>query len=93
MVMASHAGRRLDLGQTSRDLAIKRQLLELGEGQVAEAVMPAHEFGLVIGCGQVDVLAFSSSGLTLKVSGPILVVSFFSLSPFPDNKLLACMVR
>ncbi len=45
---ASGAGRRLDLGQTSRDLAIKRQLLELGEGQVAEAVMPAHEFGLVL---------------------------------------------
>jgi hypothetical protein len=55
---ASHAGRRLDLGQTSRDLAVKCQLLELGEGQVAEAVMPAHEFGLVVNCGQVDMLVF-----------------------------------
>ncbi len=55
---ASHADRRLDLGQTSRDLTVKCQLLELGEGQVAEAVMLAHEFGLVIDCGQVDVLVF-----------------------------------
>ncbi len=45
---ASRAGRRLDLGQSSWDLAIEGKLLELGEGQVAEAVMPAHEFGLVV---------------------------------------------
>ncbi len=45
---ASRAGRRLDLGQSSWDLAIDGKLLELGEGQVAEAVMPAHEFGLVV---------------------------------------------
>jgi hypothetical protein len=75
---ASRTGRRLDLGQTSRDLAIKRQLLELGEGQVAEAVMPAHEFGLVVDCGRVDMLVFLKLGLTSKVSGPILVASFFS---------------
>ncbi len=63
---ASHAGRRLDLGQTSRDLAIKHQLLELGEGQVAKAVMPAHEFGLVVNCGQVDVLVFLKLGINVK---------------------------
>ncbi len=63
---ASRAGRRLDLVQTSRDLAVKRQLLELGEAQVAEAVMPAHEFGLVINCGQVDVLIFLKLGINVE---------------------------
>ena len=48
---ASCAGRRLDLGQSLWDLAIKRELLELGEGQVAKAVMPAHELGLVVDGG------------------------------------------
>ncbi len=48
---ASRAGRRLDLGQLSRGLAVKRELLELGEGQVAEAVMPAHELGLIVDSG------------------------------------------
>ncbi len=63
---ASRAGRRLDLGQTLRDLTIKRQLLELGEGQVAEAVMPAHELGLVVDCGQVDMLVFLKLGIVVK---------------------------
>ncbi len=47
----SRAGRRLDLGQLSWDLAIQGKLLELGEGQVAKAVMPVHEFGLVVDSG------------------------------------------
>ncbi len=55
---ASHTGRRLDLGQSSWDLSIDGKLLELGEGQAAEAVMPAHEFGLVVDSGQVDMLVF-----------------------------------
>ncbi len=45
---ASRAGRRLDLGQSMRDLAVKHELLELGEGQVAETVMPVHELGTVV---------------------------------------------
>ncbi len=48
---ASRASRRLDLCQSSRDLAVKRELLEVGEGQVAEAGMPAHELGLVVNGG------------------------------------------
>jgi hypothetical protein len=48
---ASHTGGRLDLGQLSRDLAVEHELLELGEGQVAKAVMPAHELGLVVNSG------------------------------------------
>ncbi len=48
---ASCTGRRLDLGQSSWDLSIEGKLLELGEGQVAKMVMPAHELGLVIDVG------------------------------------------
>ncbi len=63
---ASRAGRKLDLGQTLRNLAAKRQLLELGEGQVAEALMLVHEFGLVVNCGQVDVLVFLKLGINVE---------------------------
>jgi hypothetical protein len=48
---ASCTGRRLDLGQSLWDLFIESKLLELGEGQVAEAETPAHEFGLVVDSG------------------------------------------
>ncbi len=48
---ASCAGRRLDLGQSLWDLSIEGKLLELGEGQVAKAIMPAHELGLVLNGG------------------------------------------
>jgi hypothetical protein len=48
---ASCTGRRLNLSQLSWDLSIERELLELGEGQVAETVMPAHELGLVVNSG------------------------------------------
>jgi hypothetical protein len=34
-----------------KDLAIKRELLELGKGQMAKAVMSAHELGLVVNGG------------------------------------------
>ncbi len=63
---ASRAGRRLDLGQTLRDLAVEHQLLELAEGQVAKAVMPEHEFSLVINCGQLDVLVFLKLGINFE---------------------------
>jgi hypothetical protein len=53
---ASRAGRRLDLGKTSRDLAIESKLLELGEGKMVKAVMPLHELRLVISGDKVDVL-------------------------------------
>ena len=67
---ASRAGRRLDLGQSSRDLAVKCKLLELGEGQGAEAVMPAHELGLVVNGGKVDVLFFLELRIYIKGEGP-----------------------
>ncbi len=40
----------------SRDLAVKHELLELGGGQVAKAVMPVHKLGLIINGGKVEVL-------------------------------------
>ena len=45
-----------DSRQLLGDVPVEGELLELGEGKVTEAVMPSHEFGLVIGSGEVDVL-------------------------------------
>ncbi len=56
----------IDLDQTSRDLTVKRQLLELGEGQVAETVMSVHEFGLVVDYVQVDMLVFLKHVIDVK---------------------------
>jgi hypothetical protein len=67
---ASRAGRRLDLGQLLKDLAIECKLLELGEGQVAEAVMPAHELGLAANGGKVDVLVFLKLGIHIEGEWP-----------------------
>jgi hypothetical protein len=67
---ASCAGRRLDLGQSSRDLTVKLKLLELGEGQVAKVVMPAHELGLVVNGGRVDMLVFLELGIHIEGEWP-----------------------
>jgi hypothetical protein len=40
------------------DLAIDGKLLELGEAQVAKAVMPSHELGLIVSSRKLDVLSF-----------------------------------
>jgi hypothetical protein len=31
-------------------------LLELGKGEMTEAVVPSHEFSLIVGSGEADVL-------------------------------------
>ncbi len=72
--------RRLDLGQLSRDLAIKHELLELGEGQVAKAVMPAHELDLVVNGNEVDVLVFLELGIQVKGEWPHHAPSLLSAS-------------
>jgi hypothetical protein len=41
-----------DFGQLLRDLAISRELLEPTEGEMAEAVVPTHELGLIVGSGE-----------------------------------------
>ncbi len=66
---ASHVGSRLDLGQTSRDLTVKRKLLELGEGQMAKSVMPLHELGLVVNSG-LDMLVLLEFGIHVKDDWP-----------------------
>jgi hypothetical protein len=67
---ASHTCRRPDLGQMSRDLSVKRKLLELGVGQMAEAVMPTHELGLVVNGGKVDMLVFLKFRIHIKGEWP-----------------------
>jgi hypothetical protein len=46
------------LGKLLWDLAVEGKLLELGEAQVAKAVMPAHELGLIVGGHELDVFSF-----------------------------------
>ncbi len=89
---ASCAGRRLDLVQSSRDLAVKHKLLELGEGQVAKAVVPAHELSLVINGGKVDVLVLLELRIHVEGEWPHPCVCFSSLLSFSDERLLACTV-
>jgi hypothetical protein len=48
----------LDLGNFLGDFAIECKLLELGEAQVAEVVVPSNELGLFIGGGKLGVLSF-----------------------------------
>ncbi len=40
------------------DLAIEGELLKLREAQVAKAVMPAHEIGLIVSGHKLDVFGF-----------------------------------
>ncbi len=40
------------------DLAVEGELLELREAQVAKAVMPVHELGLIIGGHELEVFGF-----------------------------------
>ncbi len=46
----------LDFRQLLGDFPVEGKLLELREGKVTEAVVPSHEFGLILGSGKVDVL-------------------------------------
>jgi hypothetical protein len=47
--------RRFNLGKFLEDITIESKLLELGEAQVAKAVVPTHELGLIIGSSKLDV--------------------------------------
>ncbi len=49
---------RQNLGKLLWDLAIEGKLHELREAQVAKAVVPAHQLGLVIGGCKLDVFGF-----------------------------------
>ncbi len=45
-----------DCRQLLGDFPVEGELLELGEGKMAEAVVPTHELGLIVGSGKVDVV-------------------------------------
>ncbi len=44
------------LGQSARDFTVLCKELQFWEGKVAEAVVPLHEFGLVVGGGEIEFL-------------------------------------
>ncbi len=49
---------------------VEGKLLQLGEGKMAEAIVPTHELGLIVGSGEVDV--FSLFCRRPRVEGKIL---------------------
>ena len=44
----------LDFRQLLGDFPVEGELLELREGKMTEAVVPSHEFSLIVGSGEVD---------------------------------------
>jgi hypothetical protein len=46
------------LGKLLWDLTVEGKLLELCKAQVAKAVMPLHELGLIVGGHELDVFGF-----------------------------------
>jgi len=46
----------LDFCQLLGDFPVEGELLELCEGEMTKAVVPSHEFSLIVGSGEVDVL-------------------------------------
>jgi hypothetical protein len=46
-----------DCCQLLGDFPVEGELLQLGEGKMAEALVPTHELGLMVGSGKVDVFS------------------------------------
>ncbi len=61
-------GRR-HLGKATRDLAILGKDLEFWEGEVAKAVMPLHQLGLIIGGVELEFLVFLKRRRGVKGEG------------------------
>ncbi len=53
----STLGRR-NLGKFLGDFAIESKLLELGEAQMANAIVPLHELDLIVDRSKLDVFSF-----------------------------------
>jgi hypothetical protein len=47
----------LDFRQLLGYFTVEGKLLELWEGEMIEAVVPSHQFSLIVGGGEVDVLS------------------------------------
>ncbi len=45
-----------DFRQLLGDFPVDGELLELSKGKVTEAIVPSHQFGLIVGSSEVDVL-------------------------------------
>ncbi len=56
MMQPAHLGGG-DFRQLLRYFAIEGKLLELWEGEMTKAVVPSHQFSLIVGSGKVDVLS------------------------------------
>ena len=46
----------VDFCQLLGNFPVEGELLELGEGEMTKAVVPSHEFSLIVGSGEADVL-------------------------------------
>ncbi len=56
----------LDCCQLLGDFPVEGELLELREGKMTEAVVPSHEFSLIVGSGDIGVFR-SFSGVMFKI--------------------------
>ena len=63
------APRRWHLCQTSRDLTVNCKQLQFWEGEMTNAVMPSHEFGLVISGGEMEFLVLLGRWSWIKREG------------------------
>jgi hypothetical protein len=59
------------LARKTRDLAILGKDLEFWEGEMAEAVMPLHQLGLIIGGGMLEFLVFLEKRRGVKGEGAV----------------------
>ena len=57
------------LGKTTRDLAILGKDLEFWEGEVAEAVMPSHQLGMIVGGSELKFLVLLKRRRGVKGEG------------------------
>ena len=68
---ATSALRWNNFGQLARYLAIERHCLQRWEWDVAKAVMPAHQLGLIVSGGKLDVFFLSPGGVRVKGESPL----------------------
>ena len=57
---------RWHLRQSSRDFTVRCEELQFWEGEVTEPVVPSHEFGLVVGGGEIELLVLLWRGSWIK---------------------------
>ncbi len=68
---ATSAHGRRNLSKFFGDFIIESKLLELGEAQVDEVVLPTHELGLIVSNGKLDVFTLFEWRGGVKGEGPL----------------------